>query len=132
MAGTITQSHKKIGIVRHVIFTCTGDSSDGSFPATAITDKIEGSLIKLVTNPGSTAPTDNYDVTLTDQDGLDVLAGNGANRDTANTESVVIIHSAGIYSVVSDSNTLTLNITGNSVNSAGIIITLYYTPGVGG
>lgn len=50
--------------------------------------KIYGHDIAVTTNPGSTAPTDNYDITLTDEDGLDVLNGKAANRDTANTERV--------------------------------------------
>lgn len=44
-------------------------------------------LVKMVTDPdGTAAPTDDYDITLVDDDGLDVLGGAGANRDTANTE----------------------------------------------
>jgi len=43
-------------------------------------------LVKMVTDPGSAAPTDDYDITLLDDDGLDVLGGAGGNRDTANNE----------------------------------------------
>lgn len=44
-------------------------------------------LVKMVTDPsGTAAPTDDYDVTLLDDDGLDVLGGAGADRDTANSE----------------------------------------------
>jgi hypothetical protein len=39
-----------------------------------------------VTNPGATAPTDNYDIVVNDADGVDVAAGVLANRDTANSE----------------------------------------------
>lgn len=49
---------------------------------------IDGQLVRLVTDPGTPAPTDNYDVTLPDDHGLDLLGGGGANRDTANTEGV--------------------------------------------
>ena len=44
-------------------------------------------ILRVVTDPGSTAPTDNYDVTLVDEFGLDLLAGQGANRDTTTTEA---------------------------------------------
>ena len=51
---------------------------------------IDGEIARLDTNPGATAPTDNYDVTLVDDiTGLDILGGAGANRDTSTTESVV-------------------------------------------
>jgi hypothetical protein len=45
--------------------------------------------MRFTTKPasGAAAPTDNYDVTIVDENGVDVLAGLGADRDTANTES---------------------------------------------
>lgn len=49
-----------------------------------------GLLLGVVTNPGSTAPTDDWDLTLVDSDGVDVLSGLGANRDTSTSESVAI------------------------------------------
>ena len=49
-----------------------------------------GECIRLITNPDdSAAPTDNYDVTILDEDGYDVLMGAGIDRDTANTEQVL-------------------------------------------
>jgi len=49
-----------------------------------------GKLCRVTTIPnGVAAPTDNYDVTLVDEDGVDVAGGNLADRDTANTENVV-------------------------------------------
>jgi len=54
------------------------------------TDSANGGIIyRLITNPGATAPTDDYDVTILDDDGYDVLMGAGADRDTANTEQVL-------------------------------------------
>lgn len=55
-----------------------------------------GTLVKMRTDPdGTDAPTDNYDITLLDADGLDVLGGAGANRDTANVEDAY--PAAGTY-----------------------------------
>jgi hypothetical protein len=51
------------------------------------TATINGTILRVTTNPGSTAPTDNYDVTLLDEDGIDVLAGEGTDRDTTNSET---------------------------------------------
>lgn len=130
MAGTVTQSHAKLGNVGVITFTCTADSSDGSFPDTIVADKIEGRLLALETNPGATAPTDNYDVTIEDGGGHDVLEGVGANRDTATTEKATVVYlGTSVHPVVDDSDTLTLKIGGNSVNSAVTVIKLYYAKG---
>lgn len=130
MAGTITQSYTSIGHIRRVTLTCTGDAADGSFPATALTTPIEGRLLKLVTNPGATAPTANYDIVLTDQHGSDVLQGVGANRHTTSTETALIVYSGtGTHPCVDDSDTLTLTITNNSVNNAITVVDLYYALG---
>lgn len=64
-------------------------TSDSSGNASQTFGSIEGTIVRVVTNPGSTAPTDNYDMTITDEDGYDILAGQGSNRDTSTTESFV-------------------------------------------
>ena len=132
MAGTITQAlTSNIAPVKVITFTCTADSSDGSFPATTVTAAdIKGSLLQIVTDPsGDTAPQDNYDITLTESGGADLLLGVGANRDTADTE-VAIVQSSGARSVVAETDTLTLTITNNNVNSAIVVIKLYWSEGV--
>lgn len=129
MPGTITQSHEKIGLVKVITFTCTADSADASFPETALADKIEGFLLAIETNPGATAPTDNYDIVIDDADGVDVLAGAGANRDTSTSEKATIVMDdllGDVHPVVSKGDTLTLKLTNNSVNSAIVVIKLYY------
>ena len=132
MAGTITQAlTSNIAPVKVITFTCTADSSDGSFPATTVTAAdIKGSLLQIVTDPsGDTAPQDNYDITLTESGGADLLLGVGANRDTADT-AVAIVQSSGARSVVAETDTLTLTITNNNVNSAIVVIKLYWSEGV--
>lgn len=75
------------------------------------------------------APTDNYDITLIDGDGIDRLQGVGVNRDTANSEEGVIVFSGtSEHPVVDIAETLTLTIANNSVNSAVIVVTLTYVP----
>lgn len=129
-AGTITQTHNTTGNIRKVTFTCTADAADGSFPATVVAAKFEGRLIALETDPGSTAPTDNYDIAITNGAGSDVLQGLGANRDTANTETAqIVVSGTSLRPTVDESDTLTLAITNNAVNSATIVITLYYALG---
>lgn len=88
MAGTLTttqpQRFANSGISRHVI----GWTSDASGNVTGDTPTIQGTLLRVVFNPGATAPTDNYDVTLTDPAGIDVLAGQGTDLDTATSTDV--------------------------------------------
>ena len=135
MAGTVTQATTTlVDHIKVVTLTCTADASDGSFPATALTGVPNngkgGRLLQIVTDPdGDTAPQDNYDITITESGGADLLLGVGANRDTANTE-VAVVTSSGAPSVYAGTDTLTLNITNNNVNSAGIVIKLYFTEGV--
>jgi len=134
MAGTIVQADTSIvDAVKVATFTCTADSSDGSFPATALTVIPRGGkggrLLQIATDPGSTAPQANYDITLTESGGSDLLLGVAANRHTSNSE-VAIIESNGANSVYAGTDTLTLNITNNNVNSAGVVVKIYYTEGV--
>ena len=50
---------------------------------------LHGIMDRVVTKPlASIAPTDNYDITLEDDTGVDLLNGQLANRDTVNLEAV--------------------------------------------
>lgn len=64
-------------------------SSSAGTVAIATSDRVWGSIHRIVIDPGSAAPTDNYDVTLTDEWGIDLLMGQGADLDTADTSSVI-------------------------------------------
>lgn len=64
-------------------------SATGGAATLATTGSYFGEVLALVTDPGATAPTDNYDITITDTDGYDVMQGAGANRDTTNMETAV-------------------------------------------
>lgn len=129
-AGSVSQTiTKQPGGVSVLTFTCTADSSGGSYPSTATTVPIYGYVFLVVTNPGSTAPTDNYDIVLNDADGIDVMGGMLANRDTSTSEQAVpkIDSTNSIYGPRYVGSTLTLVITNNSVNSAGTVVSVYYT-----
>lgn len=127
---------KEPGGVRKILVDFLTDDSAGT--ATVTTRKIVGRLIKIVTDPGSAAPTDNYDVAVTDEEGVDVLA-NCMNatllgtRDTANTEETYLYLKEasstpiGIaaYPVVCDKLTISLANAGNAKTTQVI---LYYMP----
>lgn len=131
MAGTVTFSRDSypLGItdtrpyLEIITITWVADAAAATVPSTDITGgKVYGVLQRIVTNPGVPAPTDNYDITITDSDGLDVLGGVGANRDTANTEEAEIVQTS-FQRIVAD--VLTFNLSGNSVNSATGVCKLF-------
>ena len=72
------------------------------------------------TDPGTTAPTDNYDIVVSKANGVDVFGGNLMNRDTANTETAF---PASGYEVL-DGN-LTFTLSNNAVNNATGTLTIY-------
>jgi hypothetical protein len=93
MAGTLTVTrevrkgdHKGAKLIQKIKVAWTSDASGN---ADTSIENLHGFLVKMVTDPdGSAAPTDNYDITLVDELGIDALADAGLNRDTANTEQV--------------------------------------------
>lgn len=52
-------------------------------------------IIRRVSFDPTDGPTANYDVVLNDAEGVDLLAGLGANRNTTNTETVYPLLGAG-------------------------------------
>ena len=117
-----------VGHVKKVVLDVLFDSGDGSFTSVALAQKIDGFLLKLVTDPGATAPTDNYDITITDAEGFDLLQGLAANRHTTTSQNIEIVMLAtGNHPAVSATDTLTLNISGNATISATTQIILYWT-----
>lgn len=89
--GTVTLTEETFGTVKKI--TCAWTSENGGDNAgkaqKTTTFAYSGEVIRLVTDPGATAPTDNYDVMVYDEDNTDILMGAGANRDTADTEQVL-------------------------------------------
>jgi hypothetical protein len=88
MAASYT-SEKRLnpsGKYHRLITVSWTSAADGS--ASVALPNVNGWLIKAITDPGATAPTDNYDITLVDEAGADAAEGLLANRDTANTETV--------------------------------------------
>lgn len=82
------------GRITKVICSFVSDDSAGTASGTTARP-VNGELIKIVTNPGSAAPTANWDVVLTDDNGLDPLAGiqNAAAlvaRHTTSTEQTYL------------------------------------------
>lgn len=88
MAGTLDMLYSETRTVKKVAFDWLSDAS-GDVNGTH-TKYLSGEILRIVFIPdsGGTQPTDLYDVTLEDDSGMDVLAGQGANLSNANTTNV--------------------------------------------
>jgi len=59
-------------------------TSSAGGAASEQTKKVSGKAKRMVTNPDNTdTPDANWGLTITDEDGVDILEGEGANRDPA-------------------------------------------------
>jgi hypothetical protein len=91
-AGTVVVTEEAYGSIKKITFAWTsGTDADAGTATKATVGAYNGVIERLVTVPGAApnAPSDNYGVTVTDEDGVDVLMGAGLLRDTANTEQVL-------------------------------------------
>lgn len=93
----------------------------------ALPKAYSGYLERVVFNPGSTAPTNLYDVTLTDEQSFDVLHGQGANLSDTNTTDVspgVPLKDGTTTSVTKCliDDVLTLNITNAGSSKTGAVV----------
>lgn len=115
------------GCIRTVTATWTSSSSGA---ASGTTEKINGLLLKGVTNP-TDGPTDDYDIVLTDSESANLLSGCAddlADRDTSNTETVHFLVSDGsagiaVHPAVNDPITVTVSNAGDT--KSGVLV-LYY------
>lgn len=130
MAGTVTITQPRAGAggIKRVVFTWTSDASGNATGTTG--NAIDGEIVRVVTNPGATAPSDNYDVVITDADGVDVLGGAGANRDTANSEQTIplletTVGAATYGNRIVVDGPLSLSIS-NAGDSKQGVVTVYY------
>lgn len=63
-------------------------TSSAGGAVTTVINPVYGEVLWVATNPGSTSPTANYDIVLTDPSGIDVLQGSCADRSATANEAV--------------------------------------------
>lgn len=85
MAVTVTRTPKVSKTGREVEKISVAWTCDASGNATGTIENMYGFIIKAVTDP-TDGPTDNYDITLIDENGMDALGDALLNRDTTTTE----------------------------------------------
>lgn len=122
MAETVTCTEETHGTVKKVAWDwlSAADGSVGAVAGATSTKAYNGALLRAVFVPdsGGTQPTDNYDVEVLDEDGYDVLAGQGANLSNAATTTVV----ASLGAIANDKAKLSIT---NAGDSKGGVVYLY-------
>jgi len=110
--GTVTIIEERLEPTKKVSFAwVSGTDAEVGTAGGTTTYPYSGTIERLVTDPGATAPTDDYDVVINDEDSVDVLMGAGADRDTANTEQV---NASSLGIVVGDKLTLAITNAGSA------------------
>ena len=117
MTGTLTITDQDHRTFRKLLLAWVSDAS-GDVNGT-LTDVVSGILYRVgfVPDGGGTQPTDLYDITLDDEDGVDVLAANGANLSNANSSQ----HTDAARAI---DGTLELKVS-NAGNAKGGLVALY-------
>ena len=98
-----------------------GTVTSEAFSDNGFTQDIPANIQYAVTDPGATAPTDNYDITITDALGNDVFGGELMNRDTSTSESA----EPAIPYIRVNLKDLNFNLSGNSQNGATGVVKIY-------
>lgn len=117
---------------RRVVKVIAAWTSSAGGSASGTTDKISGRLVKAVTVPID-GPTDNYDITLSGEDGEDLLGKcktSLINRDTTNAEEQYFLVlnedtaplSMAVHPLVCGEITITVAAAGNAKSGT---LTLY-------
>jgi hypothetical protein len=78
--------------LRKVVISWLSDDATGA--VTGVTTDLRGELVKATTDPGAAAPTANYDIALTDEYGVNILAAcddDLADRHTSNSEEMYFL-----------------------------------------
>lgn len=104
MAGTVTQTPSG-GNIQLLKFDWLSDGS-GDVSATSSTGKYTGCILAvlLVPDGSTTTPSDQYDITLTDSNSIDLLSGQGANLSNVNN----VLVNSGLLPLVHDTISLTV------------------------
>ena len=131
ITGVLTRILTKTGrpAMAKLVLTCTASSTDASYPATVInplavtadgrTFDIRGlKLYSVKAYPGDTAPTDETDLSITDEYGIDLLGTKGTNVIDATSKTWTLVGPSGSYSPALITGDITVAITNNAVNSA--------------
>ena len=136
ITGAITRIQGQQGRpqVVKVTLTCTASADAHTYPATVVNtlDNVSDydlrglSLHSVKAIPGTTGPTDNSDLTITDENGVDLLGGKGENIIDNATLSFVPAGPGAFAQPAPITGNITVNLSGNSVDSAVVTLVLLF------
>lgn len=127
-AGTVVQTHQRHRTIKTIRFAWTSTAGGAAEDQTDVL--VSGRILRVCFIPGAGAsqPTDNYDITIEDSDGIDALQGLGANLGNINATDVFPALTNGTNGnstpVVVDSKLTLVVINAGNANSGETVI--YY------
>lgn len=86
-ASSLTQTQSRLSENVDMLEMAWTASADGSFTSSPSVS-FNGYIFQVTTIPGYASPTANYDITLTDSDGVDVMGAELSNRSASANEQV--------------------------------------------
>lgn len=97
-AGTMALTEITHGTIKKIKAEwVSGTAAEEGTAVGTTTNAYSGRIIGACTVPDAVeAPTDDYDITVADSDGVDIALGALLNRDTADTEYVTEANMAGV------------------------------------
>jgi len=119
--GTANVEYSRPSTTNTVGFVSMNWTSSATGLVTKVLDwDIGGTLTKVVTNPGTTAPTSGHLITMIDEDGVDIFNSLGALSTTA-TVTHYIQSSGKVTGAVQQTfrGLLTLTVTGAGTSKVG-------------
>ena len=112
-------TEKTYSSIKHLAFELDATTS-GGLASQATTYAYDGEILGFCTIPStSTIPTANYDLVLTDVNGVDLLKGLGANRSATATEYIPSSTQGGVTMLPANGTALTLSMSG--ATTGGVI-----------
>jgi hypothetical protein len=119
MAGTVETTEIRHQTVQRIVFDWTSSAAGAADAETA--EIYNGRVIYVAQLPGAGGdqPTDQYDVLVSDADGVDVLAGLGANL--SNAAPTYKADTDGLGAVVESTLTLAVTNAGNAKSGKTIV-----------
>ena len=126
--GTVTTSwthHPQYEVSILTVSWVAGTGAEvGTVPATAL-PTFQGWVFQFITDPGATAPTTLYDITLPDADALDVSGGTLMDRSATVTQRAMPLVATSTYKAWWVDTALTFTLTNNSVSAATGTLKIY-------
>jgi len=126
--SVVTVSYTSVNSeVSTITWSWLANSGSGAVTSTACTS-FKGWVFMASTDPDGTAiPQDQYDITLSDSDGVDIFGGELTNRSNTTSEHAVPVIGSSYYGARFVNGPLTMALSGNNVGSAKGVLKIYFT-----